>query len=711
MTWEREELDINHVKELSKLYNLNPLEASLLYRRKLIESEEIAFFLENNLSFTHNPFLFKDMPLVLERLEMAQEEKEVVLVFGDKDVDGITSTVIASSLLKNLNISHECKIPVGNDLYGLSEEAVLEAYKKGITLIITVDCGISAHGAILKAKELGIDVIVVDHHLDQQETLPEAYAIINPNLKNCTYPFSYLAGCGVISKVFWASLYAKTPFYNVNFCFLYTDKKDTERLYLIHTLNGITLKTVILILEEQDSLNKLADFAQNKTLVVYSPNVLKTLKHFWGNRFVLEAQDLQEILKHQNSPFLGRKVEDIQKLSRKMIYKKNIEQEEEALLLFLSLFFSEILLSPYKEIFQPYEEILDLTAIGTLGDMMPLKNENRILIKQGLKQLSQTKNKGLQALISLKSLQGRRLKAYNVSWEITPTLNSAGRMGEANKSLELLLCEDLNESFIKAREIMSLNRKRKTLEKKIWDNYKEDIEQSFWDHNKKFAILFKQDIPKGLTGILASRIMKQLHVPTLVLSPQEDLIKGSLRAPEGFSAKDFIANMKDLLLEFGGHNSVAGFSLSQEKVNPFLERIKKFSLKEDQITLKRPPLKVDAFLPLQSFNPSLLEVVEKFEPFGKDYEDFIFEVHNVFLENFYFIGDAEKQHSVMLSVKGSTHRFQGIFWNGWPTLEKLNITPQTAVNLVFKFQDNFYKGQVSQRLSIIDCKLTGESKS
>lgn len=710
MTWEREELDINHVKELSILYNLNPLEASLLYRRKLLEAEEIAFFLENNLSFTHNPFLFKEMPRVIERLEMAQEEGEFVLVFGDKDVDGITSTVIASSLLKNLKISHECKIPVGNDLYGLSEQAVKEAYDKGVTLIITVDCGISAHNSILKAKEYGIDVIIVDHHLDQQETLPEAYAIINPNLQNSPYPFPYLAGCGVISKVFWASLYAKTPIYNINFCFIYINEENPEKLYLIHSLNGITKNSTTVLLTDENSLNQLANFAQDKALITYSQETVKILKKYWGNRFVLEAQNLQEILKQQNSPFLGRKLEDIQKISRKMIYQKK-ETPEEANLLFIGLFFSEILLIPYKESLKPYEEILDLTAIGTLGDMMPLKNENRILVKQGLKQISQTQNKGLQALISLKSLQGRRLKAYNISWEITPILNSAGRMGEANKSLELLLCDDLNDAFIKAREIMALNRKRKSLEKKIWDNYKEDIDQSFWDHSKKFAILFKPDIPKGLTGILAGRIMKHLHVPSLVLSQQEDTIKGSLRAPEGFSAKEFIANMKDLLLEYGGHNSVAGFSLSKENLNPFLNRIKEFSLREEQIILKRPPLKVDAFLPLQSFNPTILEIVDRFEPFGKGYEDFVFEVHNVFLENLYFIGDAEKQHSVMLSVKGSTHRFQGIFWNGWPTLESLNITPQTAVNLVFKFQDNFYKGQVSQRLSIIDCKVTGDNKS
>lgn len=710
MTWERDKLDIAYIKRLTNLYNLNPLEASLLYRRNLLEAEEIAFFLENNLSFTHNPFLFKEMPLVIERLEIAQEEGETALIFGDKDVDGITSTVIASTLLRNLGISHECKIPTGNDLYGLSEEAVTKAYEKGITLIITVDCGISAHSAIQEAKKLGIDVIVVDHHLDQLETLPEAYAIINPNIQNSSYPFPYLAGCGVISKVLWANLYAKIPLYNINFCFLYIEEEVPEKLYLVHSLNGITQNSSTLLLEKKDSLSLLADFAQNKALVVYSQETIKILKKYWGNRFVLEAKDLQEILKEQKSPFIGKKLKEIQKISRKMIYQER-EEKEEPSLLFISLFFNEILLLPYKEAFRPYEEILDLTAIGTLGDMMPLKNENRILVKQGLKQISQTKNKGLQALISLKSLQGRRLKSYNVSWEITPILNSAGRMGEADKSLELLLCEDLNEAFIKAREIMSLNRKRKNLEKKIWDNYKDDIDQSFWEYNKKFAILFKPDIPKGLTGILASRIMKQLHVPALVLSPQENSIKGSLRAPEGFSAKEFIASMKDLLLEFGGHNSVAGFSLSEENLTPFLKRIKEFSLKEENANLKRPPLKIDAFLPLQSFNPTILEIVERFEPFGKGYEDFIFEVHNVFLENFFFIGDSEKQHSVMLSVKGSTHRFQGIFWNGWPILEKLNITPETAVNLVFKFQDNFYKGQVSQRLSIIDCKIAKEQDS
>ena len=219
MIWNKKPTDSALVREISERYDLNLLTASIFVRRGLSSPEDIKFYLEKDLRFLHNPFLFEEMEEAVERINAAAEEGEKVFVFGDRDADGITSTVLLVKALKKLGIESFWALPEGDDSYGLTRQVVDTISKQDCTLLITVDCGISNQEEITYASSLGIDTIIIDHH-NPQDTLPEALAIINPKLPDTVYPFRDLAGCGVVSKVAWALDFSKTELYNQTVCLL-----------------------------------------------------------------------------------------------------------------------------------------------------------------------------------------------------------------------------------------------------------------------------------------------------------------------------------------------------------------------------------------------------------------------------------------------------------------------------------------------------------
>ena len=219
MKWNKPTIDRDQVRALSSRYEIDLLTASIMVRRGITGSEDILFFLENDIRFLHNPFLFVDMDLTVRRLNQAIEEGERAVIFGDRDVDGITSTILLYETLSEKGVDVSWRLPEGDDPYGLTEKAVLDARESGATLIITVDCGISNFAEISLAAENGIDTLVFDHH-NPHENLPPAYAIINPKMEDSGYPFRDLAGCGVVAKVIWALEFSRTRFFDQPVCLL-----------------------------------------------------------------------------------------------------------------------------------------------------------------------------------------------------------------------------------------------------------------------------------------------------------------------------------------------------------------------------------------------------------------------------------------------------------------------------------------------------------
>ncbi len=213
MVWKKSPVSSQDIRRLHEQYGLDVISSSILARRGLTSREQIKFYLESELSYLHNPFLFfDDMEEVVDRINEAVTEGEKVCVFGDRDVDGITSTALLVQELRSLSLDVSYKLPDGDEPYGLTMEGVDLVSSQNVTLIITVDCGISNFDEIAYAHSLGIDTIVLDHHISG-DSLPPALAIIDPKVPGCGYPFEHLAGCGVVAKVLWALRFSKTDFY------------------------------------------------------------------------------------------------------------------------------------------------------------------------------------------------------------------------------------------------------------------------------------------------------------------------------------------------------------------------------------------------------------------------------------------------------------------------------------------------------------------
>ncbi len=220
MKWIKKDVSQSLVRSIADKFGLDLLSSSILVRRGISRPEDILYFLEDDARYLHNPFLFEGMEDAVDRLLLAIDEKEKVLVFGDRDADGVTSTTLLVDAFTEFGLDVSWRLPAQNDPYGLSIKAVDEFAALGGTVIVTVDCGISNHREVEHATELGVDVIIVDHHLLKADEVPAALAVINPKLAGTGYPFRDLAGCGVAYKLVSALKMARTGIYKQSIALL-----------------------------------------------------------------------------------------------------------------------------------------------------------------------------------------------------------------------------------------------------------------------------------------------------------------------------------------------------------------------------------------------------------------------------------------------------------------------------------------------------------
>jgi single-stranded-DNA-specific exonuclease len=279
MQWNKKPIDHDETKNLSKNFGINLIAASIFIRRNIIDSKNICYFLEQNVQFLHNPFLFSDMEAAVNRINSAIKNGEKIFVYGDRDVDGITSTILLFELLNEFNGNADWGLPIGDESYGVTKALIDKLKKKSITLLITVDCGISNFGEINYAAQNNIDTIIIDHHYPPEE-IPKALAIINPKQKSSGYPFEGLSACGVVSKLEWALRFSQTKYYCKNFCLLNT--RPLNNAFLIEC---VKLRNAILIDRINENLipgmmsfseTRLFNFLENQDIIVFDEE--KTIK-------------------------------------------------------------------------------------------------------------------------------------------------------------------------------------------------------------------------------------------------------------------------------------------------------------------------------------------------------------------------------------------------------------------------------------------------
>lgn len=377
--WECYEADENKVENLARKYSLSKLLAKILVNRNIIEDEEVNIFLNPTRRDFYNPFLMPDMEKAVDRIIKAIKTHEKIMIFGDYDVDGITSITVLKKFLLDRDVHVSQYIPNRlHEGYGLNKEAIKHIVDEQYTLMITVDCGISGVEEVEYANSLGIETIVTDHH-EPGDILPNAIAVVDAKRKDNEYPFNQLAGVGVVFKL-------------------------------------------------------------------------------------------------------------IQAISQKL----NLEEKE-------------------------YLKYLDIVCVGTISDIVPLVNENRVITKLGLKLVEVTKNIGLKTLIELSGY--KKIDSSTISFGIAPRINACGRMGHAEEALKLFLTENPQEAREIALKLNEYNAKRQEIEKKIFDEAVEQIEQN---NNDEVIVLGKENWHHGVIGIVSSKITDLYFKPSILICFEEE---------------------------------------------------------------------------------------------------------------------------------------------------------------------------------------------
>ena len=433
---------IKRDKSIGKIDGLSPLLLQLLSNRGLTEEKSIKSFLYGGINDLEEPFLLKDMDRAVERIDRAVKNGERIIVYGDYDVDGITATALLYRYFKEVyNYQIDYYIPRRKEEgYGLNQAAVEEFIKKDYDLLLTVDCGISAHEEVKYSMSHGLDVIITDHHQAGQE-IPPALAVIDPHRGDDEYPFKSLAGVGVAFK-----------------------------------------------------------------------------------------------------------------LCQALEYNKN------------QRYISDLLLN-----------LLDLVALGTVADIVPLNGENRIIVREGLQVLERTGNIGLQKLIQITGLAGRQLNTGNLAFIIAPHLNAAGRMDSAGKCVELLITEDEVLAEVIALELRVANRERQELEEKILQEALEKVAAEINLEEEKAIVLAAEGWHPGVIGIVASRLVESYYRPVILIAIDEDgRGKASCRSIRNLNLYEALQRCSNYLETFGGHEMAAGLTIKVESIEGFRKEFNRF---------------------------------------------------------------------------------------------------------------------------------------
>jgi len=717
--WVKKDASQVQVRAIAKRFDLDFLSASIFVRRGLTEPADLLWFLEDDPRYLHNPFLLEGMEDAVDRIGNAVDDGEKVLVFGDRDVDGVTSTTLLVEALRELGLDVAWRVPGVTDPYGLSIPVLDEFSATGGSLAITVDCGISNHKEIEYAAGLGIDVIVVDHHLLKAETPPPALAVIDPKLEGSGYPFRDLAGCGVAWKLISALKLAKSGIYKQSIALLNvrpaaggTLNPDAEGAFLVEAVRLHNLVETARVRETivpgmvDFSSTRLLPFLQGRQILVWDAEIQKRLfRRAFGGGVELECGDARDDIGEIIPQTRGSSLLRLREASKVGRYRAGDFEEIDV---FASLFVSAAL---KKAEWFGEDDLsrLQLVALGTVADIMPLRGENRILVKKGLDALNRKPRRGLTELLAKTQLLGKKIGATEASWQVTPVLNAAGRMGSAKTAVELLLSLDKAEREGLVEELLAMNQERRRLGGEGWDLVYPLAKESLDAHGGKLVVVGSADINRGITGIIASRAANTFDVPAVIacFMPGGPVV-ASVRSARGFALAAFLAHSADLFLDYGGHDVAAGFSLTPEKWPEFLERARAFST---TIELAEPDetVTVDAELPHDWLRPELIETTERFEPYGEGNPPLVFLSKNVPIASAEIVGRQGKGH-LKLTLDFGRHPWPALLWSGAERLDR-DFSVKDRIDLVYNVTINRWNGQEQPQIEIIDARRSAGPES
>lgn len=698
----KKDISQEQVREICRRFSCDPLTASILARRNITSGQEIQYYLESDLRYLHSPFLLSGMEDAVDRILTARDEGEKVLIFGDRDVDGITSTTVLHRCLKELGVDVSWRIPSGEDTYGLSMKAVKDFAADYGTLIITVDCGISNNLEIDRAVELGIDVIVTDHH-NPPENLPNATIIIDPKLPGDEYPFPSISGCAVAFKLATALRFAQNELYKQELCLL--DVRPVNDAYTIDCVKMVNMTERSRLTETispgmvriEDT--RLMQFLRGQQILVWDAELQKKLlAKVFGNGIEFNMMDLRPEIATEIPAVRNASLLRVKEMSKILRYREGIQSEMDG---FCNLFITYIQKKTANtQSNKVIREDLQLVMLAALADIMPLQDENRILVRHGLEALNSGQPiDGLKELLARLNLLGKRIGSTDISWNVVPVLNAAGRLGRSELAVQLFLSQTSQQRDAIAEEIIQLNKDRRQLGTDAWGYVERQAYENFEKYNKKLVVVVDQRIHRGISGILAAQLVKVFGVPAVAITMLEDgTAIGSVRSTRGFDVTPMLDSCGDLFLNHGGHNYAAGFSLKKENLDALLQHFLDYTPVIELEDNDQQLLQTDAEIPHSYLTPDLLKVTDLFEPYGEGNPQLTFFSRRMKIVTADIIGKGEKKHLKFI-LAGGKHKWPALYWNAAERLGR-DFAPGDTVDLVYRLERNVFNGMESAQMIV-----------
>ena len=709
--WVKKPVTKQQIEPLCNSFNITPLLASVFVRRGITEGRDLLYYLEDDLRFQHNPFCFSGMEDAVERILQAKEEGEKVLIFGDSDVDGVTSTAILYEQLVKMGIDVSWRLPLEDDGYGLNIAAIDDFAAQDGTLIITVDCGISNNDEIAHANDLGIEVIVTDHH-NPPENLPEAIIIIDPKIEDSNYPFDGISGAAVAFKLVSALRFADTDFYGAEICILELTENQEEKCFYA---DCVKIKNLVKIKELHEKIIpgqtsiydlKLPYFLQGQLIYSWdSKATLTLLSQIFGRGIEFNLNDLRNEISQIIPAVRGKTATQVKALSQ--IAKYYGETSELMSIYNLYVTYCKKLISQKKPQQSAAEQKdLQLVALAALADIMPMKDENRIFVRNGIASIKKLRPRaGLAELFNRLNINIEALTSTDLSWTVIPALNAAGRMGQSDLALKLLISENPREREQLANTIYDLNETRKNLVSDACYKVHETAEQSLAVHSNKLCICVDQCINKGVTGIVATRLMQDFNVPTIAITYENEVCTGSMRSCRGFIATNFLDSLGDIYINHGGHNFAAGFSFYKENLEIFLNKVQAAAssvMLEDECS----DIFVDAEIPPEHLTPENFSLIDTFEPCGAESPELILMTRKIKLIDTMVLGKKEPHHLKLILDTGK-YKIPAMFWGQAERLKK-DIQIGKYYDILYNMSRNYFNGTVTKQLIIKEILPSGD---
>lgn len=718
---------------MNNIDNLHPIVKELLNLRGITSNEDIFDFFFQDIYSLSNPFNIKDVNVFVDRLKEAIDNDEKILVYGDKDADGITAASIIYNTLKIVTKNIEAFVPNHTTGYGLSKTVIEEYANSGVSLIITVDCGISNVEEVEFARDLNIDIIVTDHH-DIPEILPNAYAIFNPKISNTGFVSKNFSGCAVAFKLMQAFVFSYTKLYNKDVIVLdYELDKAKTTLKKIRALKATNFvpsdevfgfelagnnsyKSMYIdyydeLMTEDEVLEELASymFEGDGTVLVLTGGEerLKRLIALYEKYeiYLPEYESVYDLLQlganYGNVNIKTTKtLNDFALALNVNIYRyESIEYKD--LIIKLEIFRRMFYISQ-KQLQNYIKKKSILVLFGSVADVVPLIEENRAYVKCALNELEKPSHIRYNTMLEKINLLNTKVDTQAISWKIAPFINAAGRMGSPETALKLLTCEIKEEAISLSEEIYNMNETRKSLTESNFSIVNEYIKTNSC-LKLPIIIVKSKKIEQGLTGLIAGKVLSEYGKTAVIMHETDDgVCIGSIRSRGDDNARDMLEAASTYLSRFGGHKNAAGFTLNTDDFDKFSSKIIKYAASQNFQTEKE----VDVFdieLSFRDIGLKLAKDLELFEPYGNGNEEPLFISKNVKVDDIKKMPKNNKIH-LRLELSQSDKKASAIIWNSSED-EIRKLLNANYIDIIYKLKVNRFANTEDARIYIESYKV------